>query len=80
MNECTLIYEDDGFAWVHYSVDSRSESLETESFPKSSYPTLMQAYQAAVRLGHDPTHWSKPKVGVRLPIDHADHWRKLAGL
>ena len=79
---CTLIYAEDGFSWVRYGAlnepEAEGDTLTSETNPKAKYPTLMAAFQAAVRAGHDPTHWTRPGSGVPLPLDHADHWRKTA--
>lgn len=86
-NDCTLIYNiSDGFAWVRYgdlNGDNPRPSegdLDSQDNPNARFPTLHDAYIAAARRGHRPTHWLRYPSAVRLRLDHADHWLRMAGL
>lgn len=82
---CTLIYARDGFAWIRYGGldepdDPRSCDLSCVGNLKSRFNTLYAAYAAAASAGHRPTHWASPETGVRLKLDHAEHWLRQLGL
>ncbi len=78
--QCCLIFNSNGFAWVHVH-DSEGASLESDENPRSCFPTLFDAYVAAAKLGYRPTHWvAMSGTQIPLPLDQADHWRKLAGI
>lgn len=76
----TLIYNEDGFAWVRTDRAGTDGDLADEGNPAAKFPTLMHAYQAAARHGYRPTRWKRPGDEYALPLDHADHWRRLAGI
>lgn len=79
--EQVLIYAKDGFAWVRDHADSTTPAsghdLISEENPKAIFPTLMDAFHAAVRKGLNPTRHGSPGDQVFLKIDQADHWRSM---
>ena len=83
-SSCYLIYNsEDGFAWVSLGEFpfSDGETLESDENTKSRFPTLFAAYVEAAKRGHRPSHWvNMSGTKIYLPLDQADHWRKLAGI
>jgi hypothetical protein len=51
----TLVYNDDGFAWV-----SVPGEVDAGDLPPHYFDTLPEAVRRADELGLNPTHWQRP--------------------